>query len=749
MDLLYRAWERVHRKGASGGIDGVSVDDFEARIERNLQILCDELNSQRYIPEASRRIAIPKEDGQKRMLSLPTVRDKVAQMAVLMLLEEKWEREFLDCSYAYRKGKGVNRAIGRVEHYLNQKLHWVATCDIDDFFDSIDHTLLLDYLLRRGTDPRFLRLIELWIKMGFVHRGRFSDVRGGVPQGAVISPLLANIYLHPFDQHLRDGGWSHVRYADDFVILCRSKDEAEMALLDAEKFLTESLHLRLNPLENPVRSLDEGFIFLGINFQGSVRSMAPGKLAKAKRKLQEICSRASEEDLTQVTRDVNALVQLWRHHYHRCNDRRAFEELDGTLVDKLEEALRLRSKPLTDEERRSLDTLEYLLPIAPRERTGRVRKFLVASKETPKPRKGASAPPSVAQAVAARRRKYQRRFALTSELVVSSPRSSIGLYKGQVQLRHKGRPTRRVSLSNLRHIVVLADPVSISSNLIRLCAQRKVQIEFLDFSGRPQARLDAPHWSRWDLSLSQIEAARNGKGAELAKAFVRAKMTNQRNLLKYLDKYRKRTDPDFHTALEEELPRMENCIRSLEEAEDISNMEELRRKLFALEAKVASSYWKVVRHIVPPELEFPGRRRKGALDLVNQMLNYGYGILYGRVYGAVTLAGLNPNMSFLHAPRADRPTLVYDLVEEFRVQVVDRVIFGMLGRGEPAGMEEGRLDGSTRRNVTQNVLERLALPMSFRGGRKPLDDIIRYQAGQVARFLSGEVKRYRPFVAKW
>ena len=136
LDLLYRAWERVRRKGAAGGIDGISVEDFEARIERNLQVLCDELNSQRYIPEASRRIAIPKGDGEKRMLSLPTVRDKVAQMAVFLILEERWEREFLDCSYAYRKGKGVNRAIDRVEHYLSQKLHWVATCDIDDFFDG-------------------------------------------------------------------------------------------------------------------------------------------------------------------------------------------------------------------------------------------------------------------------------------------------------------------------------------------------------------------------------------------------------------------------------------------------------------------------------------------------------------------------------------------------------------------------------------------------------------------------------------
>ena len=291
--------------------------------------------------------------------------------------------------------------------------------------------------------------------------------------------------------------------------------------------------------------------------------------------------------------------------------------------------------------------------------------------------------------------------------------------------------------------------MSLSSNLIRLCAQRKVPIEFLDFSGRPQARLDAPHWSRWDLSLSQMEAARNGRGAELAKAFVRAKMANQRNLLKYLDKYRKRTDPDFHRALEEELPRMEGCIRSLEELEDISDMEELRRRLLALEAKAASSYWKVVRHIVPPEFEFPGRKRKGASDPVNQMLNYGYGILYGRVYGAVTLAGLNPNISFLHVPRSDKPTLVYDLVEEFRAQAVDRVVFGMLGRGEPVGMEDGKLDSPTRRKVTENVLERLALPISFRGKKEPLDKIIQHQARQVAGFLSGRVGRYRPFIARW
>ena len=215
---LFDAWRRVQRKGSSGGIDRVTIAEFGRRLNDNLASLRADLLTEQYVPEPFEKIAIPKLDapGESRPLQLPTIRDKIAQEAVRSVIGPILEKTFADCSYAYRQGKGPQKAIRRVEHYLAAKKHWAASADIDRFFDMMDQDLVLEEVKQHVAEPEILRLLALWMKMGAVDkRGRWVDPLAGVAQGSVISPLLSNVYLTPFDRYMTEKGHALVRYADD------------------------------------------------------------------------------------------------------------------------------------------------------------------------------------------------------------------------------------------------------------------------------------------------------------------------------------------------------------------------------------------------------------------------------------------------------------------------------------------------------------------------------------------------------
>ncbi len=200
---LINAWEKIKTKGSACGIDKVTIEIFEKDLDKNLKVLLEQLNYYRYIPEPYHEIKIPKDENEFRSLSLPTIKDKIVQQAVKDIIEPIICKDFLDCSYAYREDKGPVKAINRVMHLINnEKREWVTLCDIDKYFDNIDHDLLFSMLAEKVNDEKLLSLIHLWIKMGKVDsRMIWKDTVEGIPQGSIISPLLSNFYLHSFEQN--------------------------------------------------------------------------------------------------------------------------------------------------------------------------------------------------------------------------------------------------------------------------------------------------------------------------------------------------------------------------------------------------------------------------------------------------------------------------------------------------------------------------------------------------------------------
>ncbi|MBI2422765.1 MAG: CRISPR-associated endonuclease Cas1 [Candidatus Hydrogenedentes bacterium] len=266
--LLEGAWEQVRRGGHSAGVDGITAELFEATLAQELASLAQDLDSGVYRSQAYRAVNIPKESGGHRQIVIATVRDRVAQTAALLHLGPVISPLLHPCSYAYRPGKGVQDALAKVTEYRKRNLAVVLLTDVAQFFDTVPHEILFSLLGTSGVSETMTDLIRGWLRAAVVDGAAQFVPDRGLPQGLPISPLLANLYLTPFDREMVEAGWKLVRYADDLVICCASKAEAERARVEAEAALTP-LGLQLGAEKTSIATFAEGFKFLGARFQGS------------------------------------------------------------------------------------------------------------------------------------------------------------------------------------------------------------------------------------------------------------------------------------------------------------------------------------------------------------------------------------------------------------------------------------------------------------------------------------------------
>jgi len=259
---LCRAWEQVADNKGAAGPDRVSIRRFARHWEENLRRIQALVWDGRYKCGGLRRVAIPKKSGGQRLLQIPNVGDRVLQRAALNVMEPVFERRFLSCSYGYRPGRGLRDAVAAILDYRDGRhLYWVLDADIDECFDSLNHTTLMLLLMKELSDPHLLAIIEQWLRVG----RRFKNPDRGIALGMPVSPLFCNVYLHEMDWALARNRWVHVRYADDFIVLCQTRRQAEQARKVVADILTR-LKLQLEPTKTRVTSFDEGFDFLGVRF---------------------------------------------------------------------------------------------------------------------------------------------------------------------------------------------------------------------------------------------------------------------------------------------------------------------------------------------------------------------------------------------------------------------------------------------------------------------------------------------------
>ena len=352
-EWLRYAYELTRKDGAVG-IDGQTAAQYEEKLEENLCSLLERIKSGRYHAPPVRRVYIPKADGAKRPLGIPTFEDKVAQRAIVLLLEPIYEQTFFHGSFGFRPGRSAHQALQHLRtRILKNRGYWVLDVDVRRYFETIDHGHLRDFLARRVVDGVVRRMIDKWLKAGVLEEEQWRRTEQGTPQGGVISPLLANIYLHPLDLLMEESGYRMVRYADDFVILCRTEDEAMAALRQAEAWVTEN-GLTLHPDKTRIgdsRQPGQGFDFLGYRFEAGYRfvrkksrnafkSLPP---AKAGDKVRAKTGRCRGVSLGRIIADLNPMLRGWFGYFQYVvpSELRA---LDGFIRRRLRAILRKQEK---------------------------------------------------------------------------------------------------------------------------------------------------------------------------------------------------------------------------------------------------------------------------------------------------------------------------------------------------------------------------------------------------------------------
>ena len=752
------AYKKVAAKGSAGGIDGECIRSFGDNLARNIKLLIRDIREHRYIPQPAAVIHIPKFDknGSWRELGLPTVSDKVIQNALLSVIEPLAEKLFLDTSYGYRPEKGPQKALRRIEHNLRcSKCCWTAKMDIDNFFDTLDHDLLLSRFssLVDGEDT-LIELVALWCKIGLVDKtGRWRNVMAGVRQGHVISPLLANLYLHPFDQFMRERAVESVRYADDILLQTRTREGAKQAYRDAKNFLAENLKLRINDDVAPIACLEEGFVFLGVNLQGAHRKIDPEKVAKMKRKVAFLLSPKSRVSPEDVLKKLIEATNGWLHYYGFLNPVDDFRNIDAELRRKFVEFLRRWNCACPGRKALSPDLWLPSLETGNDQVKGR-RLLQVCWKDVLDQETYAKLDPiktSTTKKITKQHKIYDRREATKGELIVTTPGLFVAKRGERVLVREKQQIVAEITALHLRALTLGSRGIGLSGDVVRLCTDRDIPVNFVNETGKIYATLVQPGAFRRAEVVSQIADQDGPKGLWLAKMFVSGKVKNQFSLLKYFGKYRNGNEGSkgFKHLLKEKDAYLSELVANVSSCSTGGSAAEYRQKLMGLEGAFAAVYWLLVRALLPEKSGFPGRVREGARDRVNNALNYGYGILYSHVLNSIVRARLNPGFGFLHSDQNGKPTLAFDLVEEFRAPTVDRSVFAMINRGETiATGSDGFLDTDSRKRVARSVIDRLSRHVCFRGESFPLGHIIDMQARNISAFLRGEGK-YRPFLAKW
>jgi len=345
---------------------------------------------------------------------------------------------------------------------------------------------------------------------------------------------------------------------------------------------------------------------------------------------------------------------------------------------------------------------------------------------------------------------------IVHNLVVDEFGVHVGKHSGRLQVMRIGEGTpserlvREAPLLHLESVLISGRGVSLSADAVRACCAEGIPIHFLDSRGRPYAALYAAGLTGTVLTRrEQLLAYADRRGLNLAVAFASGKIENQAGFLHYAAKYRRETDPDLCRELRLCADEVRDHLEELRRLEG-NTVDEVRYQILSAEGRAAKRYWDALKSIIPEKYEWPGRKGRGATDPVNAALNYGYGILYGQIERALVLAGLDPYGGFIHADRPGKPSLVFDLIEEFRQVVVDRTVVGMTTKGMKLELDEkGLLVEESRRAIAEKVLARLEAAERYERKRQPLRVIIQSQARHVATFVRGDRPAYKPFVAKW
>jgi len=687
-----------------------------------------------YIPDPMSGFEVPKSNGEMRQLAQASITSKVVQKIIAEALLDGVKLN--DKSYAFRKGKGVVKAINRTKDFL-KRYSYVAKADVDDFFDSINQEKLLIVLERVIEDKKIIMLISLFLKNGMMKQNEWLDKSQGIYQGDVLSPVLSNLYLHSFDESLEAKGVDFVRFADDMLFFAKNEKKAKRNLAMATAYL-KALDLSFGEDKSYLASVHDGFEFLGLRFKDKSVQMDNKRFQK---KISKISQKTKKKSLEKSIDFINEYLVGIRAYYFKVLSNKhqlilISEHIDEIVVKKI--ALAKKNKEINKKSKfvqlvMGLDSLEHNTQ---EERQKHTHNLIIRAYESiamEKPLQNAQ------EKIEKKKRDFLQEQIKSSEIILNRFGLYISITKGKIVVKEYGKVIQTSPINWVTRIIVMTKGVSLSSNLIMECAKRKIDIDFINKS-KPYAQITYFNTVSNELYLKQIALKNSKSGLGIARAIIKAKMKNQINLIKYASRYKSLTEIEEFTELERAIEQMEGITKKLNRAKDVP-------MLMGYEGSLSVLYW----HSFGIIIDNPNFKREtlNAPDEINQALNYGYAFIYHRVQSALLKNGLNIYHSFLHSTQANKPTLVFDMVEPFRQLVVDREIISILNRGTQIKSSKGRLSKKSVKVITQNIQERLATPTKWRKGKYKIETIIDEQALELSHVIKGIKPNFKGFVGRF
>ncbi len=761
---LTDAWRVIERKKSAGGIDRQTVQSFEKIHAKEIDTLSEELKSGNYVPQPYARIDMtkPGKPGESRPISLPAIRDKIVQQALKTLVDPLFNKVFLDVSYAYRPGKGSVKAINRIKHIINNTPNkWLCRADIDRFFDTMKHDIALTAFKTVVDEPEITKLLTMWIKIGAVKpEGNYIDSPDGIAQGGIISPLLSNIYLHDLDQFIVEKGVDYVRYADNIIFFSKEKNRIENDFETVKHFLKNRLNLTFNIENRYIYKIENGIAFMGIFFKHGKLFMDHKRKDRMRNRIRSLVNDLFIRNHSLFIKRLRERAEGFEAYYGTLGMEHMYPVFNKHLKQCVIDCLirhhdKINRKPLKKEIMAQLSEVrlfgdrfgknKYIwVEETARECLSRYRdnqsKLSDEKKKTEKK--------SADQLLSKQKSKYRKLENINRELSIKEFGVFVGKTKTNLTVKKRGKNILSVPMNQLSTIDIKSRGVTLSSDVIEYCVHHKISIFFSDLKGMPYCVLQDPQFGDSDLGLLQLSALQDGTTAlHIVKEIITGKIRKQINVLKFYKRSRSQTL--FNAGLTASLGEFDAILSKIKKLRiKAERYIDAKNTLMGYEAAAAKLYWKHVKVLLANDVpSFPGRRRKGAVDLVNSLLNYGYGFLYRQIWREILLAKLNPKIGFLHAPSGEKPVLVFDLIEEFRAQAVDKVVFSMLTKGETlkVSKKSGLLTDQSRHKLIEDLLERQGTALKYRGEKVLLKHIIKNQVRGVGRYLRGE-DDYRCFI---
>lgn len=737
---LELSWQEIKSKINSTGIDDTSVQEFDQNIDDHLTKIKEDLEAGVYVPKPVLEYKKYKGEGNYRQIIVASIIDRIIQKATSNIVEPISEKQFYQFSYAYRKKRGQRNVIELINKLMqNKKFTTLATGDIRNYFENIDHEILLSKVKESISDNvNFINLLKLWLKNDAVSESKeFSEKENGLYQGYIISPVLANLYLNEFDHYWNNDDYLYLRYADNFIFLTKNRQRAEELYRESERYLQTNLNLILNEQDYQLSDIDNGFTFLGILFKGKTLTISAKKLLKAKKKIRSIIN-SNEHDINKNIEILNKAVYSWRYYYSLINQKKIKTDLNDYIIYHLVKKL-YELKFTIDEILKIIDEVVLFTKYSAKKAEDTALEFYKENK----------AKKTDTNALIKENRKfYKKDVNLKGEWLVLKQGTKISLNYNQIVMENQHYKTR-ASLDKVTAIQIGVKNNSITTNLIEELAKKNIPVYITDTLSRPVASIIPAVHTSLGIARKQIEAFYNNRARYLAKEFIIGKIKNQQKLLTYYAKYWRKKSHRYKDLFDKFKIDSEKTIQNIINIKE-DNINKLQNRIMGEEGSISSKYWQIFSFLILPE-KFT--RDKKSNDKINVMLNYGYGILYHRIHTAIIKEGLNPQISYLHSEQRNKPTLVYDIIEQFRAPVVERTVITIVNNKQiiETELNTNRLTDESRKILAKAFLNRLHSFFNYKKTETSFAEQINERVKIFSKFLTAEKVKgnlYKSFIMK-